>query len=530
MQKAKQEYWRNKYEKLKAENQILREKLAALKRETRDFQRVIKNNNKLFNSIPAGILLLQQGVIVHINKGALDHLGYAPEEVIGHSFLDFVHPEVKKPMKDLHNKRISGKRVPSQYETDLVTKDGEKVSCEVRVKRLRFDGRRAFLVNLTLLKRRQKRERDQIQLKKKEALMTMASGLHQKLKHDLKEISENLQLVKEIADSDNGTLREGLENIGAASKGINNTVKVLESLSDTKRDPSDHVPFDLRKVVKKAISQTNTVLKDLGEKGKQKINLKTYLRSVSPIEGDPEEIRDLVVHLILNAVEAMPRGGDLYLTTEENAGYAHIYIQDSGMGIPTPIKDRIWDPFYTTKEKDGLGLGLSLSHEVVKRHKGKMEVSSQKDHGTTFTVTLPIAKKDPRAKPRSAKRKIKNAQILMIRDEDIVSELLSKVLVSRGHKVVMASSGSEGLQKVKKKKFDLVLADSAAADTGRAAFIQKINKMKKEIAFVLMTGQRGGEKSGVSRKSPFDLVIRKPLDMDRVVGQVEDLLRRRSRG
>ena len=356
MQKAKQDYWRNKCERLKAENQLLREKLATLKRETRDFQKVIRNNAKLFNSVPAGILLLQQGIIVDINRGALDHLGYAPEEVIGRNFLDFVHPEVKKYMKDLHNKRISGKRVPSQYETDLVTKDGERISCEVRVKRIRFSGRRAFLANLTLLERRKKRERDHIQFKKKEALMTMASGLQRKLNHDLKGINENLQLVKGITDSENGTLMKGLENIESASKEIINTIRVLESLSATKRDSSDDVLFDLRKVVKKAISRTHPVLKDLGERGKQKINLKTYLRSVSPIEGDPEEIRDLVTHLILNAVEAMPRGGDLYLTTEENAGYAHIYIQDSGVGIPAPIKDRIWDPFYTTKGKDGLGL------------------------------------------------------------------------------------------------------------------------------------------------------------------------------
>lgn len=525
MQKAKQDYWRNRCEKLKTENQLLREKLVALRKETRNLQKVIKNNTKLFHSIPAGILLVQQGIIVDINRGALHHLGYAPEEVVGRNFLDFVHPEVKKYMKDLHNKRISGKRVPSQYETDLVTKDGVRMSCEVRVKRIRFNGRRAFLANLTLLERRKKRERDHIQFKKKEALMTMASGLHRKLNLDLKGISENLQLVKRITDSENGTLMKGLENIESASKEIINTTRVLEGLAATKRHPSDDVLFDLRKVVKKAISVINPILKDLGERGKQKINLKTYLRSVSPIEGDPEEIRDLIIHLILNAVEAMPRGGDLYLTTEENAGYAHIYIQDSGVGIPAPIKDRIWDPFYSTKGKEGLGLGLSLSHAVVKRHKGEMEVSSQKDHGTTFTVRLPTAKKDQRAKPRSGKRKIKNAQILMIRDEDMVSELLSQVLVSRGHKVVMVSSGSEGLQKLRKKKFDLVLADSTAADMGRAAVIQKIKKMKKELSFVLMKGQTAGEKPGATRKSAFDLIIRKPLDMDKVVRQVEDLLR-----
>jgi PAS domain S-box-containing protein len=530
MQKAKQDYWRNRCEKLKAENQILKEKLVTLRRETRDLQKVIRNRSKLYDSIPAGILLVQEGIIVDINRGALDPLGYVPEEVMGRHFLDFVHPEWKKYMKDLHNKRISGKRVPSQYETDLVTKDGERISCEARVKRVRFNGRRAFLVNLTLLERRKKRERDLIQSKKREALMTMASGLHLKLNHDLKEVSKNLQLVKGIVEPENGNLIKGLEDIESASKEIINTTRVLESLATTKGDPSDDVRFDLRKVVKRSISLSNPILKDLTERGKQKINLKTYLRSVSPIEGDPEEITDLVINLILNAVEAMPSGGDLYLTTEENAGYAHIYVQDSGVGIPVTIEDRMWDPFYTTKGKNGLGLGLSISSAIVKRHKGEMEVTSQKDHGTTFTIRLPIAKKDQRPKPRSTKRKIRNAQILIIRDEDIVSELLSQVLVSRGHKVVMVSGGSEGLQKLRKKKFDLVLADSAAADMGRTALVQKIRKLRRDLSFVLMTEQKAGKKFGANRKSPFDLIITKPLDMDKVVGQVEDLLRVRGRG
>jgi DNA-binding NtrC family response regulator len=102
--------------------------------------------------------------------------------------------------------------------------------------------------------------------------------------------------------------------------------------------------------------------------------------------------------------------------------------------------------------------------------------------------------------------------------------------VSKGHQVVTVGSGSEGLQKLKKKKFHLVLADSEAADMGRAALIKKINKMKKELSFVLMKGQSVGEEPGVSRKSAFDLIISKPLDMDKVVQQVEDLLRRKSSG
>jgi DNA-binding NtrC family response regulator len=95
--------------------------------------------------------------------------------------------------------------------------------------------------------------------------------------------------------------------------------------------------------------------------------------------------------------------------------------------------------------------------------------------------------------------------------------------------VVMVSSGSEGLQKLSKKKFDLLLADSAA-DVGGAALIQKIKKIRKQLPLVLMKGRRVGEQLGATRESAFDLIIRKPLDMDKVVGQVEDLLRHKSGG
>ena len=530
MQKGQRDYWRNRYEKLRAENRRLREKQATLKRENRDLQREMRNKSKLFHSIPAGILLVQQGKIVEINSGALEHLGYGPDEVIGRTFLDFVHRDVKKFMKDLHNKRISGKRVPSQYETDLVTKYGERVPCEARVRRITFNGKRAFVVNLTLLEKRKKMESDLIQSNKREALMTMVSGLTRTLSHDLEGIQESLRLLKGIAKSENGALMKGLENMESASEGLKDTAQKLESLLRTKHDPKENVLFDLRKVVKKAVSLTSPMLKDLAESGRQKINLKTYLRSVSPIAGDPNEIRDLIAHLIMNAVEAMPHGGDLYLTTEENTGYAHIYIQDSGLGIPDPVKDLIWDPFFSTKGKDSLGLGLSLSYAVVKRHKGEMEVTSQRDHGTTFTIRLPLASKERKPKARSPKTKIKNALILLISGEEIVSELLSQVLLSKGHKVVMVSGGREAVQILKKKKCDLVLADSVAPDAGRAALAQEIRKMGRDLPIVLMTEQAAGEKSGATRKSACDLIITKPLEVDKVVGQIENLLRNKGWG
>ena len=193
MQKARHDYWRTRLEKLKAENHSLKEKLATLKGENNNLQKTLRNNNKLFHSIPAGILLVQQGVIIDINKGALDQLGYAPEEVVGRNFLDFVHPDLKKSIRDLHKKRLCEKKLSSQYEIELVAKNSERIYCEARVKRIRFDGRGAFLVNLTLLEERKKKEKELMLSKKREALMTMASGLTHKLSRDLRCVSENIQ-------------------------------------------------------------------------------------------------------------------------------------------------------------------------------------------------------------------------------------------------------------------------------------------------------------------------------------------------
>ena len=153
MQKEQRGLWEKRVTRLKADIQSLREKPASLRKKNNDLKKILRSRNSLFHSIPAGIVLVQQGKIMDINQLALDHLGFASDDIIGHSFLDFVHPDQKAFVEELHKRRISGKVVPELYETDLITKEGEVLCCEVRVKRIRFNNRVAFLVNLTRLEK-----------------------------------------------------------------------------------------------------------------------------------------------------------------------------------------------------------------------------------------------------------------------------------------------------------------------------------------------------------------------------------------
>jgi len=478
----------------------------------------------LFDSIPAGIVLIQREKITDINKMALDRLGYNAEEVIGHDFLDFVHPDQKATVKTLHKKRVSRKVVPEQYETDLVTKDGEKLCCHVRIKRIRHNGRMAFIANLIPLHKIIEKEKENIQSKKIEALTTMATGLTDEFSRYFETIIRNSKNLKAIADTKNRDLMEYIERIESTTKRALLTAQKLDSFSKEENDQSDMTLLNLKKVVEDAVELINLKWRDEPEGHYQKINLKTFLRVESPIEGNRKEIQDVMINMIMNAADAMPKGGDIYLTAEENEGYAHIYIQDSGVGISKQIKDRIFDPFFTTRGNDGIGLGLSLAYAIVKRHGGEVEVSSQKDQGTIFHIKLPLASQKSISKARSHRRKIKDTRILIIEGEDILRELLSQLLVDKGCSVVTAESGLEGLGILEKKEFDLIIADAEKSGIDRQLLVKKIKRMNRDLTIILIAECEASDKLDHIQRSAVGLIIVKPIDMNKIVKQVSEVL------
>ena len=234
--------------------------------------------------------------------------------------------------------------------------------------------------------------------------------------------------------------------------------------------------FDPKKIVKEALALTEPKLKNEEDARGTKIHLKTYLRSVSPIEGDPNAIRDVIAYLIQNAVDAMHKGGDLYLTTEETSGQVFIYIQDNGSGVTEPVKEKMFDPCFTGNGRDGMGLGLSLSYAIIKRHYGEIEITSEKGQGTVTTIMLPCTNGEQRPKIRPPKRRIKDAHILIIEDDDMIRELLSQLLGSKGFKVDKTDNGLDGLYKFKRKRFNLVIADAKAPGVEGQILMKKMKK------------------------------------------------------
>ncbi|MDY7037369.1 MAG: ATP-binding protein [Thermodesulfobacteriota bacterium] len=520
------EYLMKRIEKLRAENRSLRLRLTSQKKEKNKELKSLKNKNRLLSVLPMGIVLIQDWKIIDINECVLDQSGYMAEELIGRNFIDFLHPTTKAFVQDLYKRRVSGKLVPEEYELYLTAKNGKTLSYEVRVKKIRYNGRRAFVGMLTWIDERKERERQVIEYKKLEATTTMASGMKHELRRYLKELSEKVENMKDLADSNSGGIEVCLEAIESLSGEITSTIKKLDCISKVEENPSGVNHFDLREIVARALAVTRSELMDGTKKTGVKIDLKTYLRPVSPVKGDPAEILNMIINMLLNAVEALPGGGDIYLTTEENAGYVHIYIQDNGMGIPDEIRNRIFDPFFTTKEDIGVGLGLSLCHAIVKRHKGDISVTSEKGEGTTFTIRLPIARQEKKSGDVPTRKKLNNTHILTITDNSILSELLTQLLVSRGIRVFSASNGPEGLNKLKRKGFDLIIADAESLEMDEGALMQKIKIINGNLPVVLIIDHEEGERLEEMNRPNADLIIIKPIDMNRAVKQIIKLLRK----
>ena len=332
---------------------------------------------------------------------------------------------------------------------------------------------RALLLNLTGLKERKAREKERLRSSKMEALVTMASGLKNELHRRLDPLITNTRDPGAAYAEMNHAPSGALERLAKNAEEFLSIVRKLEIIANRGSEYQNSRSFDLNEGVKEAVSTSVLKWKGFLEDRGVKIDFKTYLRSSSLVEGDPEGIKEAVSHLLNNAVEAMPNGGEVYITTEDNAGFAHIYIQDSGIGISEMEIDRVFDPFFTSKGDGFAGLGLSLCHAIIYGHGGDIEISSRKGLGSVFHILLPSIRKESTPRPKADRTRIREAQILIIQEDDIARELLSHLFINKGCRVDTAADGMEGLGKLKRKRFDLMIADMETLRFKEDIFLKK---------------------------------------------------------
>jgi CheY-like chemotaxis protein/anti-sigma regulatory factor (Ser/Thr protein kinase) len=256
----------------------------------------------------------------------------------------------------------------------------------------------------------------------------------------------------------------------------------------------------------------------------------TRLDEVQSVAGNAAELREVLTNMLVNALDALPRGGKITFTTWGDEGSVSLAVADNGVGMAPEVRERAFEPFFTTKGPGNSGLGLSVAYGIIRRHEGELAVESAPGEGTTFLIRLPrssAAVRPPAAAPRMGP--VRRTRVLVIDDDPAVRDVLASMLAKAGHEVVKAGGGREGLEVFQTTTFDLVFTDLGLPDMSGLEVAATVKEQSPTTAVVMITGWGRELDEEKLRKEGVDLLLCKPFDLVRVQNSIAAALKPQER-
>ncbi|MCF8143344.1 MAG: PAS domain S-box protein [Deltaproteobacteria bacterium] len=509
--------------RIKEENRGLREKLTSLRKELGSLQRELRNTWKLLDRVPGSLILVQQEKVLFANETACKETGYTRNELLSLEVSDLLDFDSVSSTLSFYQRQTRAQPASHQHETCLKTKGGQSLPAELRADKILYRGKTAILFHIISLDQRKAQEKRHTASANAEILLRMASGFRQ-------ELDRYRRLLQEDTPGNPGPGVYGnnaptsCQGIAAIREKESRLSLRLQCLAKTEYDPSELTFVGLKELIETAVDiacpTTNT-----GSRPDALVTMNTFLRAPSSVYGCGRELQEAFANLILNAVEALPDGGDVYLTTEAHSGFAHIYIQDNGVGMPEAIIEKIFDPFFTTKDGTWRGLGLSLSRAIIDRHQGEISVVSQERRGSTFVVKLPLARDVASLVKRVTLRKgLRDAHILIIGDEGVLTDILYTLFKDKCDGVTVVSSDRDGLRLLQDTRIDLIIADQGAFANDTSRIARRIKELRPDLPVVLINADKMPGSWDMEGKTGADLTMARPIDLDRFLSQVALLM------
>ena len=241
------------------------------------------------------------------------------------------------------------------------------------------------------------------------------------------------------------------------------------------------------------------------------VKVATRLQDVPPIAGTSSGLHDMLLNLLLNAVDAVPEGGTIEIASKAAGKDVRLTVSDTGTGMDEETRRRVFEPFFTTKMEVGTGLGLSTVYNTITRWGGSIQVNSAPEKGTAFILLLPVwegpeAVDDTEAEVRITRR----GKLLVVEDEEIVREILSMML-SGSHEIEFARTGPEALARFSKGNFDVALIDLGMPEMSGDQVAEEMRQIDPALVTVLITGWDLDEND--PRMRAFDVQIQKPFEV-----------------
>jgi len=427
-----------------------------------------------------------EGNIRGWNPAAERIFGQAAGQVVGQPFAGLVPPD---PMRTA---RATLSRESPVRAFDVATKraDGRPLNLAVTLSYLPGrdgapDGMLAIVRDMTS---QREIEAQMHQSERLTALGQMAGGIAHDFNNLLQAILGYAQLMAR-SPGNADVVRRGLDVIEKAANGGAETVRRIQKFARLRPD-EPFVTMDLNQVVRDSLAITRPRWEEKKVKGGVPLQLELELGPVPVVMGRPAELNEVLTNLVLNAIDAMPKGGTLRIRTRlGDHRHAVITVADTGMGMSDDVRKKVFDPFFTTKGEEGTGLGLSVSHSIVERHGGDLKVDSRPGEGTTFTITLPIGMNPTGEAAQSGEPGIeRTGRILLVDNDPQVLTILGEMLKDAGHHVLPVPSGPEALRVFVASGFDLVITNVGMPEMSGWDVAEQIRARDPNVPVIFITG------------------------------------------
>jgi PAS domain S-box-containing protein len=492
----------------------------------------------IFENTGTATVILEEDTTISLANAQYEKLsGYSIEEIEGNmSWTEFVADGDMKRMREFHaQRRLDPESAPAQYEFNFVDRQGDVRNVLLTVGMIPGTNRSvASLLDITELR---KMEEELVRAQKLESVGILAGGLAHDFNNLLGIILGNISL----AQMDMSPATQIFKALKAAEKAVCDSRALTQQL----------ITFSLGGAPVRRIESIQEILEGAVNLALAGSNLRCEFRSNEDlwrINCDSEQIRQVLMSLLMNAREAMPEGGiievaatNLQLPEGEilslkGGKYVRISLTDHGTGIPEAHLGRIFDPYFSTKERGtqkGMGLGLTIAYSIVKRHEGHISVISQEGTGTTFHIYLPafessLAKKvDWEERPELGK-----GRVLFMDDEDMFRELATRMLSFIGYEVELAKDGAEAIRLFQSgrgsgKPFDVVILDlTVPGGMGGKEAIRELVRIDPSVKAIVSSGHAEDPVISNFEAFGFVAVLRKPYHLRDLRELLKDVMAR----
>ncbi len=487
---------------------------------------------QLVEHSPDAILVHREGVIVYANPAAASLLGAQGEEdLLGRSIFDF-HTDETRPLVEERIRALKAERIAAPpLEETFLRLDGKLAEMEVTGVPIQYQGEPAVMVIARDVTERKRMERELLRAQKLESVGVLAGGIAHDFNNALQAIIGNVLLAKMEAGSPS-RVRACLEDVESA---VSRAVSLTSQLLTFSRGGA---PVTRAASIETLLRESATFVL----RGSKSACRFEFEKDLPLVEMDSDQIYHVVHNLVLNAHQAMPMGGTITisarqievtgtrpLATLKPGRYVAVSVADEGIGIPPNMLDKIFDPYFTTKQ-EGSGLGLASCYSIITKHGGLIEACSEEGKGAVFTFYLPVSKKQTEEMPEATEEPMPGGRVLVMDDDEVVRHVTAAMLQTLGFRVATAADGAEAIRAYMQAKeegdpFDVVIFDlTVPGGMGGREAIQRLRRLDPAVRAIVASGYSNDAVMAEPQRYGFAGVMSKPFDLHDVARTLKQVL------